>query len=216
MFRRFYSRVIFPRLMDYSLNRPDVAELRKQVLAEVTGHTLEIGFGTGLNLPHYPSGVHKISALEPNDGMNPLARRRICESTVEVEVLHHKGEDIPVPEGSFDSVVSTWTLCSVHDPALVMAQVGRALKPGGRFYFLEHGLAKNPRIQKWQTRLTPVNKIFADGCHLDRDIDSIVELGGLRFVRRERLDLSHAPRILGELYLGVAERGVKIYIQIKQ
>lgn len=206
MLRRFYSRVIFPRLMDYSLNRPEIAELRKRVLSEVAGDTLEIGFGTGLNLPHYPPQVRKISALEPNDGMNPLARRRMRESAVEVDVLHHKGEAIPIPDGAFDSVVSTWTLCSVHDPALVMAEIGRALKPGGRFYFLEHGLAKNPRIQAWQHRLTPVNKIIADGCCLDRDIDSIVESAGVKLVKHERLKLDAAPRIIGELYMGVAER----------
>jgi ubiquinone/menaquinone biosynthesis C-methylase UbiE len=192
--------------MDYSLNRPQVAELRKRILAEVSGDTLEIGFGTGLNLPHYPQGVGEISALEPNDGMNALASRRIRESCVGVNILHHKSEDIPVPDGSFDSVVSTWTLCSVSDPPEVMREVGRALKPGGRFYFLEHGLAQNPRLQKWQHRLTPLNKIIADGCHLDRDIGSIVELGGLKFIRRERLKLDDMPRILGELYMGVAER----------
>ncbi|MBF0293148.1 MAG: class I SAM-dependent methyltransferase [Nitrospinae bacterium] len=207
MLRRFYSRVIFPRLMDFSLNRPEVAELRKRILAEVTGDTLEIGFGTGLNLPHYPVEIHTVSALEPNEGMNGLALRRIRDSQIEVKHLHHDGEEIPVADGSFDSVVSTWTLCSVGDPPEVLREVSRTLRPGGRFFFLEHGLAQNPRIQKWQHRLTPINKIIADGCHLNRDIKSIVETEGLRIVRHERLNLKDAPRILGELYIGVAQKG---------
>ncbi|MBF0633732.1 MAG: class I SAM-dependent methyltransferase [Nitrospinae bacterium] len=207
MLRRFYSRVIFPRLMDFSLNRPEVAELRKRILAEVTGDTLEIGFGTGLNLPHYPPEIRSVSALEPNEGMNGLALRRIRDSQIEVKHLHHDGEEIPVADGSFDSVVSTWTLCSVGDPPEVLREVSRTLRPGGRFFFLEHGLAQNPRIQKWQHRLTPINKIIADGCHLNRDIKSIVETEGLRIVRHERLNLKDAPRILGELYIGVAQKG---------
>lgn len=193
--------------MDYSLNRPEVAELRKKVLAEVAGKTLEIGFGTGLNLPNYPPEIRSISALEPNDGMNGLALRRMGESQVEVKLLNHDGEDIPVADSSFDSIVSTWTLCSVADPPEVMREVVRTLKPGGRFFFLEHGLAQNPRTQKWQSRLTPINKIIAVGCHLDRDIKSIVESEGLKMVKYERLNLADAPRILGELYLGVAELG---------
>lgn len=206
MLRRFYSRVIFPRLMDFSLNRPEVAELRKRILADVTGDTLEIGFGTGLNLPHYPPEIRSVSALEPNDGMNGLALRRIRDSQIEVKHLHHDGEEIPVADGSFDSVVSTWTLCSVGDPPAVLREVSRALKPGGHFFFLEHGLAQNPGTQKWQNRLTPINKIIADGCHLNRDIKSIVGSEGLQIVKYERLNLKDAPRILGELYIGVAQR----------
>ena len=206
MLRRFYSRVIFPRLMDFSLNRPEVAELRKRILAEVTGDTLEIGFGTGLNLPHYPPQISAISALEPNEGMSGLAFRRIRDSQIKVKPLHHDGEDIPVADGSFDSVVSTWTLCSVGDPQEALREVSRTLRPGGRFFFLEHGLAQNPRIQKWQHRLTPINKVIADGCHLNRDIKSIVETEGLKIVSHERLNLKDAPRILGELYIGVAQR----------
>jgi len=206
MLRRFYSRVIFPRLMDFSLNKSAVAELRKKALADVTGDTLEIGFGTGLNLPNYPPGIRSISALEPNDGMNALAMRRMRASQVEVKLLNHDGEDIPVADGLLDSVVSTWTLCSVGDPPEVMREVARVLKPGGRFFFLEHGLALNRRTQKWQSLLTPINKVIADGCHLDRDIKSIVQSEGLKMVKHERLNLGDMPRILGELYMGVAER----------
>jgi ubiquinone/menaquinone biosynthesis C-methylase UbiE len=194
--------------MDFALNKRPVEELREKILAEVAGETLEIGFGTGLNLPHYPPGIRGISALEPNDGMNGLALGRMRASQVAVKLLNHDGDDIPVADGSFDSVVSTWTLCSVGDPPEVMKEVARVLKPGGRFFFLEHGLAQDPRTQKWQTRLTPINKIIAVGCHLDRDIKSIVQSEGLKLVKHERLNLDDAPRILGELYMGVAERGL--------
>lgn len=207
MLRRIYSQVIFPRLMDFSLNKPAVAELRKKILAEVAGETLEIGFGTGLNLPHYPPGIRSISALEPNGGMNGLAMRRMRDSQVAVTLLNHDGEDIPVADSSFDSVVSTWTLCSVGDPPEVMREVARVLKPGGRFFFLEHGLALNLRLRKWQARLTPINKVIAVGCHLDRDIKSIVQSEGLKLVKHERLNFDDAPRILGELYMGVAMKG---------
>ncbi|MBI5814774.1 MAG: class I SAM-dependent methyltransferase [Nitrospinae bacterium] len=206
MIGRLYSRFVFPVIADYALSRPHIAERRKAALAQAAGRILEIGFGSGLNLAHYPPGVRKISTVEPNAGMTKLARKRIAASGMEIEIHHSTGAAIPYGEGEFDSVVCTWTLCSVDDLAGVMGEVGRVLKPGGRFLFLEHGASGNPKTKKWQDRLTPINRIIADGCHLNRDIPAIVESGGLKIVRLEKSTLENAPSVMGNIYMGVAEK----------
>ncbi|MBI4666658.1 MAG: class I SAM-dependent methyltransferase [Nitrospinae bacterium] len=200
----FYRTKIFPRILDWSLDNENVESHRRLVLKNVSGATLEIGFGSGLNLPHYPPHIKKLTIVEPNAGMNALALRRINKSPIEVTSHHLSGENLPEPDDSFDSVVSTWTLCSIDDVDTAVKEILRVLKPGGGFYFLEHGLAENERTGKWQTRLTPLNMVIADGCRLDRDIWRIVENAGLELTERERVVFKNAPGILGRLYLGKA------------
>jgi len=206
MIGRFYSRFVFPYLADIALSMPQIASRRKSALENAHGAILEIGFGTGLNLPHYPPGVSKIVTVEPNDGMNRLARRRILESAIHVEPNIAVGELLPFGDAEFDSVVCTWTLCSVSDTAAVMSEASRVLKRGGKFFFLEHGLADDPKTQKWQNRLTPLNRIVADGCHLNRDMPAIIQSGGLKIVRLEKSRMDNAPGIVGNIYMGVAEK----------
>jgi ubiquinone/menaquinone biosynthesis C-methylase UbiE len=201
-----YSRLIFPNLLDRMMSGEDFANYRRKVLADAKGSVLEIGFGTGLNLPYYPADrVDKITTVDPNPGMNKLARSRIAASPITVDFQVLNGEELPMLDATFDTVVSTWTLCSIKAVERAIAEIYRVLKPGGKFLFIEHGLSNEPNIQTWQHRLTPLQKIIADGCHLDRPIDTLIAR------QFDRLDIQtfynpHTPKIGGYFYQGI---GVK-------
>ena len=201
----FYSQVIFPRLMDWSMAGPDMAKYRQEVLAQVQGEVLEIGFGTGLNLPYYPKRIRKITTVDPNPGVNQLAQKRIQESLMMVDHRVLSGEQLPMADNTFDSVVSTWTLCSIANVDQAIQEIYRVLKPGGRFFFIEHGLSEDPGVQSWQHRLNPIQKIIGDGCHLDRNIQTLIKK---RFqdIEIEQFDMENAPKTLGHLYRGVATK----------
>jgi len=203
---RFYKQTIFPRICDYLLGQPFIGEYRKELLANVDGRILEIGFGTGLNLPHYPAQVKKITTVDPNPGMHRLAERRIQQTGIAVE--HHKirGEQLPLADGSFDCVVSTFTLCSVADPRQAMSELFRVLRPGGRFYFLEHGLSPEAAIQKWQRRMNWLQSLLGDGCKLDRNIKEIVAAEPSSAIESREKYLEKMPKISGYIYRGVATK----------
>ena len=169
-----YAQVIVPLLCDFGLDRPFVARYRRELLAHASGNILEIGFGTGLNLPYYPAHVCKLTIVDPNAGMYRRARRRIKQTGIEVDWRVLGGERLPFEDGTFDGVVSTFTLCSIEEVAQALREVYRVLKPGGRFLFLEHGLSPEPKVQKWQRRLNWLQMRLADGCHLDRDMRALV------------------------------------------
>ena len=200
----FYSRVIFPRLVDFVMRGPHLTELRKALLAGASGEILEIGFGSGLNLPHYPPAVRKLTAIDANPGMSALAQKRIAVSSIKVDQRVLDAERLPFAQRSFDTVVSTWTLCSIADIDQALREIHRVLKPEGRFLFIEHGLSAEPAIQKWQHRLTPLQKKMADGCHLDRDIAAIIARNGFKIAHLDRFYMKGAPRIAGFTYQGAA------------
>lgn len=201
----FYSRTIFPRICEFVLNTPIIANLRHELLSTVHGDVLEIGFGTGLNLPHYPPGIRRLTIVDPNPGMNRLAQKRIKETGIEIDQRILGGEQLPFEDGSFDCVVSTFTLCSIDKVNQAVSEVVRVLKTGGRFLFLEHGLSPEPNVQKWQHRLNRLEMLMADGCHLDRNIKEIV---GPQFSNTEVKEcyLEKTPKILGYSYRGVATK----------
>lgn len=181
-------------------------EHRQRVLANVKGQVLEIGFGTGLNLAHYRSDqIESLTMIDPNPGMNALAQKRVeaIELVVNSQIL--KGENLPMEDDRFDSVVSTWTLCSIPQVEQALAEIYRVLKPGGQFFFIEHGLADDPKLQVWQHRLTPLQKVIADGCHLDRDIAQLI---GQKFtnVQLETFYMENLPRIGSYMYQGIAQK----------
>jgi len=149
----FFSQVIVPRLCDFLLNKSLLARHRRQLLAAAQGDVLEIGFGTGLNLPYYPKGVYKLTAVDPNPGMHRLAQKRIKQRGIEVDQQVLSSERLPFEDSRFDCAVSTFTLCSIEDVAQALREVYRVLKTGGTFLFLEHGLSPEPGVQKWQRRL---------------------------------------------------------------
>ena len=200
----FYSQIIFPRLCDLSLGRPFVAKHRRELLAKASGKVLEIGFGTGLNLPYYPEHVHKIMAVDPNLGMHRLAQKRIKQAGIEVEQKALSGERLPFEDRTFDCVVSTFTLCSIEDVRQALSEAYRVLKPGGHFLFLEHGLSPEPNVQKWQRRLNWLEMRLADGCRLDRNIRELIAAQPFSSVAIEEFDLEKTPKTHGHLYRGIA------------
>lgn len=185
----FYSDVIFPRLCDLLLNRSFVARQRRELLATASGDILEIGFGTGLNLPHYPAQVRRITTVDPNPGMHRQAQRRVRGSKIEVDQRVLSGERLPFENCRFDCVVSTFTLCSIENVDQALSDVCRVLKPGARFLFLEHGLSPEPNVQKWQRRMNWLEMRLADGCHLDRNIKTLVATQPFSFVEVEEFYL---------------------------
>jgi ubiquinone/menaquinone biosynthesis C-methylase UbiE len=202
----FYSRVVFPRLCNFVLDNPRVARHRRELLAHADGDILEIGFGTGLNLPCYPKGISRITVVEPNAGMNRLAKTRIQQTGIEIDQRLLGGERLPFEAGTFDCVVSTFTLCSIAQVHQALGEVYRVLKSGGRFLFLEHGLCPEPKVQKWQRRLNGLWQLVADGCRLDRNIKELITAQPFAAVESAELYLEKAPRTHGYIYRGTATK----------
>jgi ubiquinone/menaquinone biosynthesis C-methylase UbiE len=201
-----YSRFVFPWLCDLGLGQPFLAKYRRELLAAVSGEVLEIGFGTGLNLPHYPPHVRKITTAEPNAGTRRRAQRRIQSSGIEVEQRALDCERLPFADGTFDCVVSSWTLCSIDDVSRALGEVYRVLRPGGRFLFLEHGLSPDRRVRTWQRRLNWLTYRLGGGCRLDRDIRALVAGQPFAAVDVDEFALEKVPRTHGHTYRGVATK----------
>ena len=190
--------------MDMVLSTSEFAELRKSLLGKVSGDVFEIGFGTGLNLPHYPSNVKRITTFDPNPGARRLAEHRIAKSGIEVVHLSLNGQHLDLPDESFNSVVCTFTLCSIANVDSAMLEMRRILRTGGRMFFIEHGLSDDPRIQWWQHKLNPLNKIIGDGCHLNRIPTTTISNSGMRIDCLDTFYLKKAPKYGGFIYRGVA------------
>lgn len=174
-----YSETIFPWLLDKALGHPNIMARRRALVAGARGAVLEIGFGSGATLPFYdPALVTGLTVVEPSEGMNRRAAARLAASPVPITSVPGAGERLPFGDGMFDTVVCCLTLCSVRDVGQVLAEVRRVLKPGGRFLFLEHVLADDPGRQRWQRRLTPLQKLVGVGCHLDRPSAVLVRDAG--------------------------------------
>jgi ubiquinone/menaquinone biosynthesis C-methylase UbiE len=199
-----YSRVLFPWAMNWLMSGEPFDSERKHVLARVSGEVLEIGFGSGLNIPYYPASVHELTAVDPNPGMRRYAEPRIAVSPVKVVHCVLSGESLPMADARFDTVISTWTLCSIVNIEQALAEVHRVLRPGGQFVFLEHGLSDEPGVQRWQHRLNPIQKVIGDGCNLNRDFRALVEQVGFSSLEVENFYLEKTPRLLGYMYRGIA------------
>lgn len=203
----FYTEVVFPRLCDLLLSQPAVARERRRLLVTAHGDVLEIGFGTGLNLRHYPASVRRIMAVDPHAGMHRLARRRVRQSNLPVEQRSLRGEQLPFADATFDTIVSTFTLCSIADVGAALGEVYRVLRPGGAFLFLEHGLSPDPAVQAWQRRLNRLEMLLADGCRLDRDARALVAALPFAAVETAQFYLRGLPRTHGYLTRGRAVKG---------
>ncbi|MDA0841025.1 MAG: class I SAM-dependent methyltransferase [Planctomycetota bacterium] len=199
-----YADYIFPVCCDTMMSAPDLERIRKYALENVAGEILEIGFGTGLNLPHYPAGVEKITAVEVSEGMNRKSLKRIEESGIEVDCKILDGKELPMANESFDCIVSTWTLCSIKEIDSAMNEIYRVLRPGGRLVFVEHGLSNERRVQRWQNFFNPFQKVFAVGCHLNRNMRAIIEKPGFSFENIREFYMENVPKPLGYTYQGLA------------
>ncbi len=202
-----YTKHILPRMMDHVMSRAEVEALRPGVLTGVMEPVLEIGFGTGLNLPHYPESVGRLSAVDPNPGMTRKASSRIEASRICVETLSLEDDGgLPVADASLESVVSTWTLCSIRDVAAALSEIERVLKPGGRFFFIEHGLSPDPEVALWQHRLNRLHTWALDGCNLNRDITGLITGRSLSMENCDRFYMPERSRLSGYTYRGVARK----------
>jgi ubiquinone/menaquinone biosynthesis C-methylase UbiE len=194
-----------PRLIDVMCANKHMAPLRERAIAGAWGTVLELGFGSGGNLPSYPASVERVVAIDPSLLGRRLARKRLAASSIPVLFAGLDGEDLPLDDASVDTAVSTWTLCTIPDATRAVREVGRVLKPGGRFLFLEHGLADDPKVMRTQHRFDGFQQRVAGGCHLDRDIRSIVTDAGLEIETCDNFFIA-GPKPWSYMYAGSAVR----------
>ncbi|MEV0947075.1 class I SAM-dependent methyltransferase [Rhodococcus sp. NPDC049939] len=200
----FYADRILPRFIDMTCGMKVTEKERRRACSGLQGRVVEIGFGSGLNVPFYPSAVDSVSAVEPADLGWKLARKRLAESSVPVERSGLDGESLPFPDNSFDTALSTWTMCTIPDVETALHEVRRVLKPGGTLHFVEHGLAPHPKVQRWQHRLEPIQKTIAGGCHLTRDIPELLSGAGFEIKELDRFYEKSTPKVMGAFSLGYA------------
>ncbi len=199
-----YRDVLFPRLVDRVMDTELIREIRQRVCAGLAGEVVEIGFGTGHNLPFLPPEVTRLRAVDPMETGAKLGADRISASPVQVDMAGLDGQRLPFEDGSADAVLCTWTLCSIPDAVAAMREVRRVLRPGGTLHFVEHGRAPDAGVARWQDRLNPVQNVVAGGCNLNRDIPALIEAGGLRIDQLDSHYLRGTPKFLGWTYEGVA------------
>jgi ubiquinone/menaquinone biosynthesis C-methylase UbiE len=201
----FYRDQILPRVVDLTLRGSEVARLRARVLAGLEGEVLEIGFGSGLNIPYYPPGMKRVRAVDPAITGRKLAAKRAAASTVPIEFTGVDAQALPVEDASVDNVLSTWTLCTIPDVSRALAEVRRVLRPGGALHFIEHGLSPDAKVARLQRRLTPLQRRVAGGCHLDRPIDQLVAGAGLGLTGMDTYYMK-GPHAFGYTFEGVATK----------
>ena len=195
MLYKLYQQHIFPHLLNQVMQTPSLMDLRRELLLDISGEVLEIGFGTGLNLPFYQS-VDKLYALEPNADIFKLAETRIQQAAFPVEHIQASAETLPFAANSLQHVVSTWTLCSIAELEQSLQEIYRVLQPGGTLHVVEHVLNRqNLNIQRLQHLLTPIQKKVADGCHLNRDIEAALLETGFEIETLSYVDAEGIPKI---------------------
>ena len=198
-----YRDQILPRVLNFGMSGKAFAKLRQSVVKNARGRVLEIGFGSGLNLPHYGPDVQELLALDPATLGRKLAAKRLAQVSFPVEFVGLEGENIPLEDNSLDAVVSTWTLCTIPGVRQALQEIKRTLKPGGQFHFLEHGLSKDRKVARMQTRFNPIQKCIGGGCNLNRKIDELITDAGFKPGKVDKFYMPGA-KILTFMYRGVA------------
>lgn len=200
----FYSKYVLPRLIDLAMRNKETACLRALWVPQARGEVLEVGIGSGLNLPFYSSEVQRVVGVDPSVELQRIARKRADSGRFNVEFLLQSAEEqLPLSNAKIDTAVLTWTLCSIENPSNALREIKRVLKPDGRLIFLEHGIAPDSRVVIWQDRLTPVWKRLAGGCHLNRRIDQIIKEAGFQ-IPELRTCYIPGPRAMTYTYQGIA------------
>jgi ubiquinone/menaquinone biosynthesis C-methylase UbiE len=202
----FYHHFVFPYLLDLAMASPALRKPRRRTLAAAQGRILEIGFGTGRNLEFYPDSVKKIEAIDPDLDLDRLSLPRIRHARIDVDFHHLDAQHLPFGEASFDTVISTMTLCSIPDVEHALSEIRRVLKPGGRFLFMEHGRAPDANVARWQDRINPHWKPLAGGCHVNRPISELVAGSGLSVLDQMSYYMRKTPRFVGFMTEGMARR----------
>ena len=199
----FYDDRILPHLIDLSMRNRDLRPYRERVISQARGRVLEIGVGSGVNLPNYGTQVNEVVGLEPSPRLLAMAPRLAGKASARVTLTAGSAESLPMDTASFDTVVTTWTLCSIPDAVRALREMRRVLRNEGQLLFVEHGLAPEPGVRAWQNRLTPLWSRFAGGCHLNRPIRTLIESGGFAIAQLET-GYMKGPRPFTYLYEGRA------------
>jgi ubiquinone/menaquinone biosynthesis C-methylase UbiE len=186
----FYNDYILPRLINLAMRNKELRPFRERVVGAAEGRVLEIGVGSGMNLPFYRPPAREVLALEPAPRLMTMAKSASQATSIPVKFLEASAEAIPLDEHSVDTIVTTWTLCSIPQAAAALADMRRVLRPGGRLLFAEHGLAPDESVRRWQNRLTPVWRRIGGGCHLNRPIRSMIEGAGFHV---DRIETGYIP-----------------------
>ena len=200
-----YEKSLLPWLIHWGMRSKVATAERRRVIPLASGTVLEVGVGSGLNLPFYRPKVQRLYALDPSRELWKMARKRVREVSFPVDFLAASAERIPLEDVSVDTVVSTWTLCTIPDPLQALSEMRRVLKPEGRLIFVEHGRSPDSGVRTWQNRLTPVWKRVAGGCHLNRPIDALIADAGFDIRQIDR-GYSRGPKPMTYLYKGFAQR----------
>jgi ubiquinone/menaquinone biosynthesis C-methylase UbiE len=200
-----YERYVLPQLINLSMQNKAATAERATFGPLASGIVVEVGFGSGLNLPFYSPKVGKLYALDPSRELLRMARRRVASAKFPVEILQASAEEIPLENMVADTVVTTWTLCTIPDPVRALREMRRILKPSGQFIFVEHGRSPEPKVLAWQDRLNRVWNRLGGGCNLNRPIDALIPEAGFRIVRIEQ-GYGKGPKLLVYLYKGLAQR----------
>jgi ubiquinone/menaquinone biosynthesis C-methylase UbiE len=201
----FYSKYLLPRIIDFSMGRKEIARVRAESIPQARGEVLEVGIGSGLNLPFYSRKVSHVFGVEPSRELRQMAERRAANAPMKVKFLLQSAEEhLPLADGAIDTVVITWTLCSIPDAEQALREMKRVLKPDGRLLFVEHGRAPDHSVARWQDRLTPAWKSIAGGCHLNRKMDDLITAAGFRIADLKTWYLP-GPKPMTFTYQGTAE-----------
>jgi ubiquinone/menaquinone biosynthesis C-methylase UbiE len=204
----FYDRWLLPPFLDLVMRQTQLEKYRREVLAAASGRVLEIGVGSGLNFPHYDNEVETVIGVDPSPRLLAMARRRADAANLQALLLQGSALAIPLPDSTIDTVVMTWVLCSINNPRAALREMRRVLKPDGILIFVEHGLSPEPRIERWQHRLTPIWCHVAGGCHLNRKMDDLIRSAGFDLIDL-RTEYASGPRPMTYMYLGRASRHPK-------
>ncbi len=199
-----YSKIIYPVLLERAMSKSSLARLRRELLSDVKEEILEVGFGTGLNLRHYPAHVKKITVIDINEELGKKAKEKILQSSIDVDYKKISADELPFENNKFDSIVSTFTFCSIADVEKALAEFYRVLKPGGRLFFLEHGRSSDRKVSFFQDLINPIFKRAS--CNLNRDMEAIIKTQDFKILTVKKFYQEDAVKVVGLLYMGICQK----------